>query len=640
MIKSENCWEQKTSVTLLARLQTLYSHHQYLDAYRRSADYWQPATDTGKLTTDELVFAGRLAWQLGGWRLSRWLLQTARQRDPENPYVRYFCSHLRRERKTLLDDLLEFESQPDLETDDPNLRAWWYASQARVWASFRDFHRAYQCIERAHALAPEDGWIWSCESEVHGHGDRWEEALKAAERACVLDHGSPYSHHELANSLLHLGRLEEAACRLTEEAGNTQSCATASYAAWMQAALSEMLDGEERRNAVHRAGMLANKADELAPLADREMKMRSAAMHLDIAELSDDHQAMERWATKIRSPFHQQVLDNLQKYKSGARIRLPFRPAFQKHDACLPTSVSTVLSVMGVDIHPDEMASELTFGGTTDAAAANWLRKRGLVVRFFAVNPEIAVRLIQHNFAFVLTLLGDSEGHAIAAVGIDEAARTLIVHDPRSFRTTSYLFDWIGRGEAPLGPSGMVIVPPEKAELLDSLLPKDAQVIEAGLLCQDEFHSKGAGVARALVNDLEKRFTQHPGTRLVTSIVAQEEGKTGAARAELGKLLVEFPTSTMVRRRFIDVCRASGNTAVMRSTLESIVEAGVMPGIQSEQRWIYPPSCYIAEYAGLLSDVAATKRRAQAMLHGAVRRDPAYAPAWHVLANLFWNDRQ
>jgi predicted Zn-dependent protease len=640
LIKPENCWERKAGVTLLAQLQTLYDRHRYLDAYRRSADFWHPATNKQKLTTDELIFAGRLAGQLGGWRLSRWLLQTARQRDPQNPCVRYFCTNIRRKHTTALEDLLEFESRPDLETDDQTLRAWWYASQAGVWAAFRDFERAYNCIERAHALAPEDGWIWSCESQVHGRADRWEDALNAAERASVLDRGSPHSHHALGNSLLHLGRVEEAAYLLAEEAENTQSCATASYASWMQTALAETLEGEERRGAVRRGGVLLEKANELAPLADREMKTQLAAQHLDIAELSDDYEAMEKWATEIRSPFHRRVLENLRKHKSGTRIRLPFRPAIQKHDACLPTSVATTLSVMEVNIHPDEMASELTFGGTTDAAAANWLRERGLVVRFFTVTPEIAARLIQHHIAFVLTLLGESDAHAVAAVGLDEAAGTLIVHDPRSFRTTSYLVDWIGRGEAPLGPMGMAIVPPEKAELLDSLLPNDAEVIEGGLLCQDELNRKGPSAARSIVNDLEKRFLQHPGTRLLTSIVAQEEGKTREARFELQKLLAEFPTSAIVRRRFIDVCRASGNTAMMRSTLESIVDAGVMPGIQSGQRWLYPPSCYVAEYADLLSDSAATKRRAQTMLYVTVRRDPGYAPAWHVLANLLWTDRQ
>lgn len=185
----------------------------------------------------------------------------------------------------------------------------------------------------------------------------------------------------------------------------------------------------------------------------------------------------------------------------------------------------------------------------------------------------------------------------------------------------------------------MAVVPPEQAELLHSLLPDDAHVNDYVIACQDELSRKGPGAARAMMHDLERGFPQHPGTRLLRSIAAQEEGKTGEARAELQKLLAEFPASPIVRRRFLDTCRASGNTSLMRNTLQSIVDAGVMPGIQSEQRWIHPPSCYVAEYADLLSGSMATKRRAEAMLHGAVRRDPGYAAAWHVLANLYWIDR-
>ena len=640
MIKLDKYWQRKANVTLLTQLQTLYDRHRYLDAFRGSAAYWDPATDTRKLTTEELVFAGRLAGQLGGRRLSRWLLRTAWRREPHSPQVRYFCSHLRRNRETVVDCLADFDAQPDLECEDTRLRAWWYGSQAGMWAAFRDFGRAYRCIERAHTLAPGDAWVWICKSEVHGRADRWEDALDASEQACVLDKGSPYSHRVLGNSLLHLGRIEEAAHRLAVEAEDTQSGATAAYAAWMQAALAETLTGEERSYVVHRADMLATKADELAPLADRETKMYSAMMHLDIAELSDDHDAMEKWSTEIRSPFHRYLLENLRKHRSGIRIRLPFRPAIQKHDACLPTSVATVLSVAGVEIHPDEMASEITYGGTSEAAAARWLSGRGLVVRFFAVTPEVAVRLIKQGIAFVLTLVGESDAHAVAVVGLDEAAGTLMIHDPRSFRTTSYLADCIGRGEAPLGPAGMAIVPLEKAELLDSLLPEDSDIVEAVIFCSEEIGSKGPSAARVKVDELSKRYLPHPGIRLLDAMVAQEEGEIGKAKTELQKLLREFPRSPMVRRRFLDACRASGNAALMRRTLESIVDAGTMPGIQAEQRWIYPPPCYTAEYAEVLAEGASSRRRAQSMLHQALRHDPGYGPTWHALANLGWSQRK
>src|SRR2546430_15625900 len=80
--------------------------------------------------------------------------------------------------------------------------------------------------------------------------------------------------------------------------------------------------------------------------------------------------------------------------------------------------------------------------------------------RFFPATPDTAARLVKNGIAFIMTLEGDASAHAVAVVGIDEAAGTLIVHDPQSFRTSEYLSEYIGHGEAPLGPKAMAVVAP------------------------------------------------------------------------------------------------------------------------------------------------------------------------------------
>src|SRR5207249_7142988 len=159
----------------------------------------------------------------------------------------------------------------------------------------------------------------------------------------------------------------------------------------------------------------------IAPLADRETRAWFALGRLDIAELRDDRAAMERWANEVRSPFHRKVLENLHKNPHGLRIRMPFHRAIQKHDECLPTSVASALAAMGTPMDAEAMAAEITFGGTAEWAAAEWLEKRGLAVRFFAVEPDVSSRLIKNGIAFVVTLEADASAHAVAAVGLDEA---------------------------------------------------------------------------------------------------------------------------------------------------------------------------------------------------------------------------
>lgn len=356
--------------------------------------------------------------------------------------------------------------------------------------------------------------------------------------------------------------------------------------------------------------------------------------------MSDDHAGMERWAAEARSPFHRKVLENLRANPSGARIRLPFRRAIQKHNACLPTSLSSALASSDVHIDPDTMAGEITFGGTREWAAAEWLEKRGLVARFFSVTPEIAAKLIQNGIAFVMTLEEDFSAHAVAAVGLDEAAGTLIIHDPQSFRSTEYLLESIGQGQIPLGPLGTVIVPPGKAALVDQLLPaENTATISLHQSYRREMFLHGVTAARSVLEQAIARYPAHPVTQLMQALQELDEAQTGKALARYQQLAVVYPNAAYVRSNLLASCRSMQNTALMRGILADIVERGVLPGVESQQVWKYPPANYAIEYADLLRDSDETLDKARAIINSVIRRQPSYGPAWHVLADLLWHQR-
>jgi tetratricopeptide (TPR) repeat protein len=408
-------------VTALTDLQQLYDSNRFLDAFRQSSEYWKPSTSIRNLSVEELILGGRLAVRLGGWRLSRRLFRAAYERDPGNPRVRYFANHVRRRGSRLLDDLREFEANPDLCAEDPEMQAFWLASYAVTWAFLRDFTRAHQCLERAHRILCRDGWITSCESDVLGLEDRWNEALKRAELAWEINPGTPHAARSLSNSLLNLGRVQESAQRLSTVSEDCQSYEVVQLACWYQCALAETLDGDARRRALDDALVFAEHLPNLAPLADRNPCRFFSRIRLDIAALADDHAEMERWAEEMRIPFYRKILTNLRQNPKGRRIRLPFPRAIQKHEACLPTSLASALATVGVDLNPDVMAAEITFGGTVEWAAAEWLEQRGFAVRFFVVTTDTAANLIKNGIGFVMTFEGDDNAHAVAAVGLDEA---------------------------------------------------------------------------------------------------------------------------------------------------------------------------------------------------------------------------
>jgi tetratricopeptide (TPR) repeat protein len=627
-------------VTSLTDLQQLYDSNRFLDAFQQSSEYWKPSTSIQNLSVEELILGGRLAVRLGGWRLSLRLFRAAYARDPVNPRVRYFANHARRRRSRLLDDLREFEANPDICAEDPEMQAAWFASHAVTWAFLRDFTRARQCIERAHSLQRRDGWITSCESDVLGLEDRWNEALKCAELAWEINPGAPHAARSLSTSLLNLGRVRESAGRLAAASENSQSYEVVQLACWYHCALAETLDGDGRRRALDDALAFAERLPRLAPLADRNPRRFFSRIRLDIAELTDDHAEMERWAEEVRIPFYRKILANLRQNPKGHRVRLPFPRTIQKHEACLPTSLASALATLGEHLDPDVMASEITFGGTSEWAAAEWLEKHGFTVRFFAVTPDTATHLIKNGIGFVLTLEGDDNAHAVAVVGLDEAAGTLIIHDPMAYRTAEYLLDGFARNCGPLGMKGMAAVPAEKAAQIDQLLPEnDVAIMTAAQLHQRILALQGPTAAREIVRDVAERLPSHPGTRLLRTIQAAEDGHTGEALLGFQQLLNEFPNSAFLRSQLIGACRSRGNTALMRETLAGVVERSIMPGVQSQQDWLFPPARYVSEYADMLRFSAETRQNASALLHGLIRRQPLSAHGWHVLGDLRWNER-
>jgi tetratricopeptide (TPR) repeat protein len=335
---------------LLANWQGIYDRHRFLDAYWASADYWTESTRIDELSPEEMVFAARLASRLGGSRLSRHLYRKAHERNSGSPIVRYFTRHIRRSRHSLLDELLEFEKNPELGGDDPELRASWLGVYAHVFGVLRDFERARDLLDQAHKLSPGSAWILSQDAEILGMADLWSDSLQRAEQGCEADPSSPWPVLSLATALLNLGEIQEAVHRLSDAAENSQYFHVVQTACWYHCAFAETLEGDRRSDVLESARKLADRLEPMAPLADREFKSSLARTWLDLAAMTDDHAEMERWAKEARSQFHRSVLSNLNANPPSRRIRLAYRRTIQRHVECVPTSISSALSTTGANV--------------------------------------------------------------------------------------------------------------------------------------------------------------------------------------------------------------------------------------------------------------------------------------------------
>ncbi len=630
-----------TPQSRLERISSLYDRNLFLQAYNETRDLWTNATRLSDLSIDELVLALRLASRLGGSRLQRWLSREALKREPLNPKVRYFTWFGQMRGRRYFDHLREIETKPELEGADPETQASWLGYSAMQWAAIRDFDNAHRCLALAHKWNAKDAWVLSCESDVLACQDLWDEALATAEAAWEISPGTPFNARSLGSCLLNLRRVEEAAERLAKAAEEFESYEVAHSACWYLAALAEMRTGAERIRVIETAQRLLDRATVLAPLADRETRAAMARVRLDLAELADDRTAIEHWAHEARSPFHRKVLENLRNNPNGQRIRLPFRHAIQRHNECLPSSIGSAMAAMRTPIDADAMAAELTFGGTPEWAAAEWLEKQGFVVRFFVARPQVTRALITNGFAFVMTLEWDTSAHAVAIVGLDEAAGTVMVHDPSGFRNTEYLIDWFGRNQAPLGPRGMVAVLPERVALLDQLLPQDdVETMSAREGYRRAEFRQGPAGTREVVALLAAKYPAHPNTRLLEALRNHDGGRIGPALEQFQTLLEEFPESALVRSNLMACCRSLRNTALMRKTLADVVERGILPGIEAQQQWWHPPADYVSEYGDLLRLSGATSGKARSLFRSLIARANSCASAWHNFADLLWDEQE
>jgi tetratricopeptide (TPR) repeat protein len=620
--------------SLLSKLQGQYDRHRFLDVWEQCADWWTPATGLDQLSTEELVFAGRLALRLGGSRLARSLFRRVRKEDPLNPLVRYFTDYLEVPGRLLLDDLVGFEANPDIGGNNAELRANWLAAHAYTWARLRNMRRAKELIEHAHDLSPDNAWLYSMESNVLGIADDWSESLRSAERAWELDRHSLWSATSLATALLNVGEIHEACRRLETVTVDTQSAQLAQTACWYQCAITEVLEGNERAESLSKARNLALKIEPLAPLADRDFKTSLARTWLDIAELSEDHTEMERWAKELRSPFQRQVLANLKRNPNGRRVRLPYKRTLQKHIECVPTSVGSALSATGIEISIAELAADVTFGGTAEWAAADWLRNKGFYVRFFSATAATSTRLIEAGIGFMITWEDDDSGHAVAIVGVDHAAGIALAHDPMLFRTAEYLLSVFDEARGPFGVLGMAVVTQERATELDGILPAEAEVMEAFQTHQKAMVLYGPSAAQPTIKQIAERFPSHPGTLYLLAVQDLEDGRVGQALSGLRTLLERYPNSPRLRTHILSACRAIGNTTLLRQTLRTVAETGTIPGVDSQSDWVRPHHRYVAEYADLLRSSSETKQRSEHLLRSVLKTQSTSAFAWHVLADL------
>lgn len=613
-----------------------YHSYRYLDAYERSRALWQPSTNIDDVPLEAIVLGGRLARFLGGFKISGHLFRVAARRAPASPLVRLYCSDARRPR-TVLEDLRRAENEPELGSGDASLDSSWILQTALVWARARDFERAHRALERAAEIENDSSWAGTVRAAVWMMEDRWEDALEADHAAWRELPGHPFTaRYELA-ALVRLQRDAEGDAFARELVVRDQSvdlvCIGISH---LLRAADRALDDDVRRALLDEIHGYVDRIADLAPLADRHHDRIVAGFRADIAQIAGDRDALVAAANTSGGTYFRSVAKSIEANPGAPRHVAPHRPTYQKHDTCLPASFVTVAHAFGHAFDHEDVSRAIMYGGTPMWRLVDWCQPHGLAVEHFIIDADGAIALLEAEIPFLVRLREVDSSHAVAAVGVDLAERTLIIHDPTRSRQYRFLLDRFAEIEAPFGPIGTVVVPKADLGRLDSL-PLARRVVATALVDFETALDNGTLADRVRIAEAIR--TSCPDDPIATWILARVDTERGRRRAALDAyeaMIAAHPEALAPQVGLLDVTSALGNTARTIQLLASMTAQEQVPGASGSQQWIRPRPMHLARYADFLRMSTDQHVDAERYLLRALRFDEGYAPAYHVLADMLY----
>lgn len=615
------------------QVKQLYGQNRFVEAYQRTAELWRNPAFWDQIGAEELMLGRRLAFRLGGYRTYRWLMHYGRKRFAEHPLFRGHWGCLG-PRKNLLEILREFYRKPSLDSGIAEYDCEWLCDNAEMLAHVRDFLEARRVLRQAREI--QDGPVADeAESTILLRQDRMEEAIGFARKAWDARPGRPSAARALGGALARQGRLDEILAMFEPHARQGQSFEMTAWTCWYLCARAERSGAGQYQPYARRAEELTRRLPELAPLGDKDTRAAIANVKMDCALILGDREGLAENVTKLKSHFFTKVARNLQARPEGKFVLLPYRQAYQKHATCLPTSISAVLGAFGHEIDSDDLAQAVTYNGTPTWRAVDWLESHGYATRTFVGERSIWLALLDAGIPFVLMDMHMTWSHAVAVIGYDEAQGTLIIHDPSNERWCQALLEEMEKSETPFGPECLAIVPADRAGLLDMIPDEASRGITALNRCYKLLGDGGHPACRPVVEDLAAREAGKPITRRLEALQLAWEGNLFEAIGRQEKLLAEHPGAIGPQLDLLTSLERTRDTARIIEVQAKVVERGLVPGVNRNQPWRFPPVPYVTQYADYIGQHEEGRKKALRLLNRAMFYEPATAQLYHAMGDAY-----
>jgi predicted Zn-dependent protease len=603
----------------LAPIRDLYGRGLYIQA-QRAADQLGPL-DTWTNTPARLL-GGRLAIQLGGTRLGRWLHLQAYRATPSHPEAIYYHARYRLERFGPLAAWNFLRQHPDQDWYDaaPEVRADWYGLHSFVCARLRDFDRSDRWLSKAESLSHDRAWIAVERAAALEFAERYEEALAVARRSLEL---VPYFRPGVqaeAHLLQILGRDREALDHLLEASEHLESGIVVAHRAAIQLDLRHYEDARKSYELYA----------ELSPWLDRESKKWLAARRSDVAYYCGDLDTAISRARESEEEFYTAFADRLTETRPPpAPIRLEVPPALVMEGDQRKLRSPLEQLVLSWNRPTDGCPTELMPpDGLPDPKERQWLEANGFQVVEFRCTPESSQAVLAAGCPFLLTLVDAGFNHSQLVVGMDVARQSLWMIDPTEGKAheapLKLLLDRYGSS----GPRGLTVVPTAEAARLTGLDLPDRKAYDSLFQLQKGLHQYDRATALSTYETMKGEDPTHRLTRYARLALARYDANPTLLLFALDSLLALYPE---------DNTFLLAKTTVLRDLGRKLERSNLIRR-QLDRKEADP--LFAHHHAQSIMTDPDRLAEAEKVMRKAVRQRPYAQAGYYILGNIVWEQRR
>jgi predicted Zn-dependent protease len=443
------------------------------EAYRvgRFVDAWTAlgAPGTGPRTGRAHTLEQRLLHHLGAPKRSLRAAVKAYRRDRLDEHARIGVAYAVFERRGALAARDWLAAHSYAGEDEPVLMGERIELDTHTLVALRDFAAARRMLDRWRERGIADVDRIATEVYLLASERRLPEALEAARKAVEANP----RHRRLVTllgSLLTSSDRPGEALALLRDTTATMQCAQLVQMRFAIALATEQHDA--CAEAVDALPALLPFAEPDVLVSLTLMRAESRYRRGDIAgaralTASGEDPAVKRFAARLAADEG-----------ANRRKRLDVPAVLQDHLGCVPATLSAISKFHGRAADHLELAERICYHGTAAHAERSWAETHGFVTREMRLTWRTAVLLIERDVPFVVTTFDPGNGHAQAVIGFDERRHTLILRDPSLPLPVEADADEFIEAYRHSGPRCLVLVPRERAEVLDGLELDDSELYD------------------------------------------------------------------------------------------------------------------------------------------------------------------